>query len=172
MIVRSVCSSGYGCGCELLYWCAHIQTASKQFIPLFSGLKRNKIRYLENISDRANSITRIISYSHMLTSMVLFLFTFGAHVFRWLAFSYIQFTFKIMCADCCVVQIDKKNAWDRWIIPDWLNEYLNAMWKNVMHLHFLKRESSLNSQFYFNSRILSFEFLFAEKVRRHNPKQK
>lgn len=72
MIVRSVCSSGYGCGRELLYWCAHIQTASKQFIPLFSGLKRNKIRYLENISDRANSITRIISYSHMLTSMVLF----------------------------------------------------------------------------------------------------
>lgn len=72
MIVRSVCSSGYGCGRELLYWCAHIQTASKQFIPLFSGMKRNKIRYLENISDRANSITRIISYSHMLTSMVLF----------------------------------------------------------------------------------------------------
>lgn len=110
MIVRSVCSSGYGCGRELLYWCAHIQTASKQFIPLFSGLKRNKIRYLENISDRANSITRIISYSHMLTSMVLFLFTFGAHVFRWLAFSYIQFTFKIMCADCCVVQIDEKKC--------------------------------------------------------------
>lgn len=74
-------------------------------------------------------------------SVFIFFITFGAHVFRWLAFSYIQFTFKIMCADCCVVQIDEgKNSRDRWIISDWMNEYLNAMWKNVMHLHFLKRE--------------------------------
>lgn len=47
----------------------------------------------------------------------------------------VEFAFQIMCTDCVLFR--NKKMHNRWIIPKWMNEYLNAMCElNVMHLHF------------------------------------